>query len=841
MVEMKKTELTSALSLILILIALLATTASAQNDEAERAKIKAAMELPPAERIEKLKAFIDAHPQSQQRVRAMELVVSARAAIGDQKLRAGDATGGIEQFKLALSEGPAGMSDKLFNEVISQLPLNLFVRNQRDAAFELARLIEARVSDDSRRLLILAGFYLRIEEGTQAARLAELAIKLSPDMAAAYQVLGQARHIALQLDQAAAAYARALEIDPAFANARRSLADLRRAAGKAEEALALYRELVKADPSDNTARAGLVLSLLELNKKEEAEREMAEALAAAPRNLGLLVGAAYWYAAHNDAARALELARKAVEVEPRYTWGQIAQARALLAAKRPLDADRAILFARQYGRFPTLDYEYATVLVSIGLYDEAGEELARSFALKGNQIETLLAGRVQARAANFIELLAPERRAGIFQFTAADDEHNARILKSLLSFTLAMNPQGEGARPKESEVVAAAREFASGEDAMRTFRQIYAANRLLRAGLALPVAIELTEASMSGVDAAADTPGATVATLAEELSFPRQRAISAGGTPDIPNVPRNVLTNIMRGRIEDILGWAMFNQDNATEAASHLRRAVSVLPENTVWWRTAHWHLGAALETNGSREEALAAYFKGYNKKVPDPARRAVLEALYRKVNGSLDGFDAKLGEAPPPATLASEAGNTATQQTSTATNTTTDAKTTAQTATVSDSLAPATSAAPSPQPAPTPASGERADATKPTETSANASAPTETPSSQTQTSATETAPASEQQQSGAGCVLSVSETMVAIGRGGSAIVTVSFTGLNGSDDVKASTKDWADVVVLSNTKPFTGDGSIVFLVNSTSNRMGNYTVTFTSPCGTKELKVAVR
>ena len=274
--------------------------------------------------------------------------------------------GGAEQFRLAITESPANMSDKLYTEVISTLPLNLFLRGERAAALEAARLIEKRVEDDPKRLLAIASFYLNIEEVNEATRTSELAIKLAPDLAAAHQALGAAHHIALRLDDATTEYARSLELDPKLASARRSLADLRRAGGKPGEALALYREQVAADPADKAARAGVALSLLDAGERAEGERSLEAALKDDPRNLALLTGAAYWYAAHGEGERALELAERAVQVEPRYTWAQISLGRALMAQKRPLDAERVLRFARQYGRFPTLDYELASALAAAG-------------------------------------------------------------------------------------------------------------------------------------------------------------------------------------------------------------------------------------------------------------------------------------------------------------------------------------------------------------------------------------------------------------------------------------------------------------------------------------------
>lgn len=621
-------------------------TITVARDAPEKAELDALVNLPLVQRIEKLKAFIEAHPRSALKPLATELIVSAHASLGDEKLQAGDITGGLQQFELAITESPEKMSDRLFLKVVSQLPLNLFLRGQRTAAVDATHLIEVKVKDDPKRLLALAGFLLSVEDADEAARLSEVVLKLAPEMASAHQILGASRHIALRLDEAATEYARALELDPKLTTARQSLADLKRASGKVDEALVLYREQLTVSPTDKPARAGVVLSLLDLGKKDEAEREMEAVLKDDPRNMALLVGASYWHAAKGDPAKAEELATKAIEIEPRYTWAHIALARALVAQKRALEAERVLRFARAYGNFPTLDYELASTLAASGLYEEAAGELARSFTIKDGQIEARLAGRLQASNANFIELLAPERRAGIFQATAADTEANARMLKGLLAFNLALNA-AQGRSVDAAQITNAQADFLAGEDGMLGFRQLYAASRLLMRGVELNTVIELAESAKSRVEAALDTPVATVAVLGDELREARARARASGGILAVENVPRNVLANVLRGRIEDITGWALFNQDKTSEALTHLRRALSVLPENSAWWRTAEWHLGTTLEATGNnQQEALAAYLKGYNPKAPNPVQRAILEALYRKVNGSLEGLDAKIGAA---------------------------------------------------------------------------------------------------------------------------------------------------------------------------------------------------
>ncbi len=618
----------------------------AVDDEAEAEEVELTLTLPLLQRVRKLKEFLESHPTSKARPRAGELLISAHAALGDQQLKNGDSVAGIEELMLAINEADTNISEKLFSGVISQIPLNLYLRGERVAAFKAAQNVEAKFGADPKRLLAIAGFYLGIERGDEAARVAEQAVKLAPDMAEAHHALALALHVSLRLDEAIGEYKRTLELDPNSTRARGSLADLDRAAGKPEAALALYEEQLKANPKDKAARTGAVLSLYELGRKDEANSALDSALAEDPQNITLLTGAAYWFAAHENNDRAYELARTAVALEPRYTWAQIALVHALLGLKRPLEAERAIRFARQYGKFATLDYELANVLAGMGLYDEAGEVLRESFVIKDGQIETRLAGRLPAREASFIELLAPERRASIYQFTTADTAANAKILKALLSFNGALNPSGDSQKLDEKTAVAAAQEFASGTDNMRTYRQLYAASRLIRNNTGLTAALELVDDAKKSVDAAMDIPAVTLAVQADEYRELRARAIAAGGPPDIQEAPRNVLSSILSGRIEDLSGWALFNQDKYPEAVEHLKRAVSILPEGTPSWRGAVWHLGVAFEQSGNKEEALNSYVKSYNSGAPDTIRRSVIEQLYRKINGSLDGLDQRIGPA---------------------------------------------------------------------------------------------------------------------------------------------------------------------------------------------------
>lgn len=632
------------------------------GDEVQKSgELEEISKLAPAERVERLRAFIKTNGGDAPSVqRARELLTVARAALGDERLRASDRSAGIELFRAALREAPARMPDKLFFEVIAQLPANLYLLGEREAALELAREIEERARDNASRMLGVAAFYLGVEMAEEAARVASAAVALQPELSAAHQSLGAAHRLALRLDEATAAYARALELDPKSSAARRILADLLRASGKAEEALALYRELLADDPSDMGARTGKVLALFDAGRRDEAERELEAALFDQASNLPLLVGASYWYASRGEGARALELAERAVALEPRYrwAWARVAHARALLALNRPLEAERSLRAARELGSFPTLDYELASALAAAGLYDEAAETLARSFTVRDGRVETRLAGRYEASAEEFGALLAPERRAGLFQFRGADSPASQRMMKELLAFYLATRPGADDAAAAAKQAVASGRAFASGDDEMQAYRSLYVASRLSQRGLAHKAVYEQAEAAIGGVERALSAPLAPVALFADELRDLRVRAFEAGEEMIVPRMPREVLSKVLRGRIEEAAGWALYNEGQTAEAVVRLRRAVSVLPENTVWWRNAEWRLGAALEASGSPREALASYVKSYRLQ-PEQTRLLVIEALYKRLNnGSTEGLDALVGAG------SAEAARLASQQT---------------------------------------------------------------------------------------------------------------------------------------------------------------------------------
>jgi len=620
-------------------------TAKARLGDEKTEFEKAVAETNAATRIAALQKFIKNFPKSNEKNRVLELIVSGRAEIADEKLRLSETASGVELFGLAVKEAPKPISDKLFTEIILQIPTNLFFRGERDAALKIARSIEEKVASNAKQLLGLATFYLGTENASEAKRLAEKAIQIEPELPAAYQTLGIANRLNFQLEEAAAAYTKALELDANSVVSKRSLAEMKRATGKADEAISLYGEILAKDAGDAAAHTGLTLSLFDTQKRAEAEAEMQKSLAQNPNNLFLLVGAAYWYAAHEQGAKAIELAEKAIAVEPRYTWARIALARGLMRENRPLEAERALLVARQYGNFPTLDYEIAAARLQAGFFRDAADELRKTFTVKDDVIKTRLGGRVPVEAKNFVDLLALERRASIFEPNVADTPENAQKLKSLLDFFQKL----DASEPNEIAVSEAADEFVKGDDKMKFHRQLFVANRLLEKRVALPKVLELTKSAVASVDSALEVANPSAAVLADELYESRKLALTKGELVVVPNIPRQTLSGILRGRIEEISGWVLFQENKPDEAAVRLKRAVSVLPEKSAWWRSSMWRLGAALDSGGKSNEALDAYIKSYTNQSPDTAKHIIIESLYRKIYGNTDGLEQKIGANPIP------------------------------------------------------------------------------------------------------------------------------------------------------------------------------------------------
>ncbi|QQS42836.1 MAG: hypothetical protein IPM63_07850 [Acidobacteriota bacterium] len=862
------------------------TAAESQADQ-DKYEFQAAVKLSdPAERSNALVAFAEKYPESELVAQAREYATAARAEMAAKAIEAGDNEEGVRLFRLAVSEAPEPVSDKLYTGVLLQIPNNLFFSGLREASFELASMIEKKVGSDAKKLLGLATFHLAVENSADSRRLAEMAIELEPELPTAYQTLGLAHRLGFELEASEAAYVKALELDPESNVSRRSLAEIKRALGKPEEAIALYDAVIASEPSDSNAGTGRTLALFDAGRVSEAESSLETLLSVSPKNMVLLAGAAYWYAANGDSQKAVEYANRALAVEPRYTWSYIALAKGLMAAGRPLEAERVLLSALRFGSFPTLYYQIAAARLKAGFYREAAEAIANSFSVVDGRVKTRLGGRVERTADSLNELISPERQASIFQPRSADDASVAEALKKLLRFSTAV---AAGTSP--DIVSEAADSFVAGADPMRTHRLIFAATLLIEKEIALQKASELVRGAVGTVEdsLAIELPEAAV--LADEMYASRRVAMTQGSTIVVPEVPKQTLERILRGRIEELEGWAAYKQGNNDEALVHLKRAASIVPADSAWYRSVYWRLGIVFETMNRDKEALENYLVSYRSGEQTEERKAVIEKVYVRLNGDKEGLDQQLsGETvrteaasmflkQPEETKKNEDAPVSVPETNpeegddlqvSIDEQNIDAKPKDEPAReVSDSAVSSTPAV-----NPLPEDVERANREameaidlnaplKPVERpSGSSDAPKETKSGSDKPPSEVTGgsgdlagkrsrprivpespdrPSENTGTSEPKCTVVLSQDSVSIAAGGSTGVLAGLEGVTGAFRLRAISSSPDDVNVVVDRTLEALVGRAMFLISSVSRKPGVFSVTFESSCGTRDLQVTVR
>lgn len=434
------------------------------NDEEKEFARAIALDAP--EKTAALQKFVENFLKSKKKDRNTELLVRARAILADEMLRSNDTAGAFALYKLAFADAPPSVSDELFNEVLIKIPNNLNAVKDKNAAVEAARLIEKKTVGNAKQTIALADFYLKIENADEAIRLANQIIQIQPEMSAAYQVLGKAYQMNFDVAGAANLFTKALRLDDSSMETKQRLADMKRALGRTAQSLTLYGEILAKNETDAAARNGLIIALLDAGERAQAETELQTSLSQNPKNLPLLVGAAYWFAARGEAARAIDLANKALAVEPKNVWAQIALGRGLMLQKRPLEAEKILLALREQTNLATVEYELAAARFQAGLYRESAAGLAKNFTVKDGLIETKLGGRVTIEERNFTDLLNAERQAELFQFTSADKTADAEKMKNFLELYSELQIEKD-----EAALAAEIDEFVNGDNQSKSRRQ----------------------------------------------------------------------------------------------------------------------------------------------------------------------------------------------------------------------------------------------------------------------------------------------------------------------------------------------------------------------------------
>ena len=600
---------------------------------------------PPA-RIEALQKFILSHRDDPQAETARAELTRTFAVVGESQLAEKNIDGGLQSFKLAIAALPKQVDDKFFEDTVGRIPFAVSARGYRTEAILLGRELEARFANEGNRLAGIGEFYLYAEAPLEALRALNAAAKLTPNDARIYRTLGGAYRQNLDLDKATTQYQNAIKADPTDRRAYFELANLQRARNNFEAAVNLYKQQLTIDPQHVASLKGLALAYVALNKEALADDALAQAAKLSKADLTqdnfLQTQLALVYLANGNVKNARRAADAAIQVEPRFSWARIAAAEVDLAEGKYFDAERHILAAMRFSDFPTLYFTLGKIYLSVEDFDGAIEQLNKSYTLKAGKFQTKLGGVLDLKADSIPELLARERQASLFQSDGITTSVEYKLAENLTKFDDALRSSKRPASSTISSMVLnqasnklaaatlekAANEFAETEGSRKPFRWLYAADRLLQSGQSAEASFNLSEQALDS---------------AENATAP-DRSLQ-----DFPNYDRAGRLQIFRGRALTLRGRSLLRLGRKDEAVKTLEEAVDaygMLPER----KKAQWQLAAAKESSGQTKEALDLYITAYE--APDKSagvtdfNRAVIESVYRKVNGSLVGLDERIGRA---------------------------------------------------------------------------------------------------------------------------------------------------------------------------------------------------
>jgi tetratricopeptide (TPR) repeat protein len=628
------------------------------------------------QRIELLDKFLKAYRGSDFDSQAREVLMREYALKGEQHLREANPSQAVNAFKGAFAAAPALINDKIFGQYIFPLPLALNAFGYRVEAANLMRSFEQRFNNEPNRLVEIGFFYVQIEAPLEAVRVLERAVQLVPDDHRAHNSLGSAYLISLRIEDAADQFQRALELDARDEYANLNLGNIARAHGDHQKAISYYRKQLAIRADDAEARGGLAISLLAVGRDEEAEGEIKRAMELAPGDYRFLTQIGYFFVTRKKAAVARPFLERAAKIEPRYIWMHIAKAGADAIELRFGDSLSTLIGAQAHGSFPTLTFELARALMALDGYDQAIEVLRKSFKVNEDyEFETNLAGAIPARSPRLDLLIERERRASIAMNEQLATPLQYRLAETLaridhdLSVALAARKAQEDAAAKRKGRAAKGRQapdsqqetsvatrprrarssgafelsagkdsdlpgipellreltaFGTLDDGRQAFRMVWASRKLTDAGIALDAAEQLARQAIAVADTATEPEGSM---------------------RDAPLLDREGRRAVFQGRAHDALGWALFKKGDVQGAVASLSKAVEVYP-SSLERKAAVWHLAVATEELGNERRALDLYIASYTPNQPTSGvRRARIEALYKKLNGSLAGLDEKLNQ----------------------------------------------------------------------------------------------------------------------------------------------------------------------------------------------------
>ncbi|KAF0248025.1 MAG: hypothetical protein FD167_2567, partial [bacterium] len=115
-----------------------------------------------------------------------------------------------------------------------------------------------------------------------------------------------------------------------------------------------------------------------------------------------------------------------------------------------------------------------------------------------------------------------------------------------------------------------------------------------------------------------------------------------GSIREAPELDFTKRKELFRARAYHLLGQIRFKQGQLEEASKALKLSVDTFAESAEQ-RIAISHLATVTQVSGNDKEALNLYIKSYNKYDENATvQKSMIENLYRKIHGSVEGLELK-------------------------------------------------------------------------------------------------------------------------------------------------------------------------------------------------------
>ncbi len=164
---------------------------------------------------------------------------------------------------------------------------------------------------------VSGAFYLQRQKPAEAARRFYFAVQEEPDNPLYRYFYGLALLEKGDTAMAEAQWKRILEISPGDPAASEALGQLYLAQGRPEKALEVYRALLKFNPAHEClARLGMARAFLALGQVDSSYAQAVQVLTASPFSAEAWFILGVFYAQVGERERAIEVLRKALEIDP---------------------------------------------------------------------------------------------------------------------------------------------------------------------------------------------------------------------------------------------------------------------------------------------------------------------------------------------------------------------------------------------------------------------------------------------------------------------------------------------------------------------------------------------